>query len=81
MGWVEEADRSLLEQPYQKQPGQESSDMSEPGDSSSTLTPAEGSLKQLEHEVESQNDSSRDIHHRPKEAQRNQHLNPCPRIQ
>ncbi len=81
MWLVEETDRWLLEQPDQKQPRYESSDVSEPSDSATALSQAKGSLKELNDKVKSQHKSSRDVHHAHKEAQRNQNQNPCPRIE
>ena len=81
MGLVKEADRWLLEQPDQEQASYKSSDVSEPSHSPSALPPAEGSLKELNDKVKSQNKSGRDVHDAHKEAQRNQNQNPCPRIQ
>ncbi len=81
MWLVEEADRPLLEQRYEEQPCHETSNVSKPRDASATLAQAKGPLKKLNYKVKSQNQRSRDVHHPPKEAQRNQNQNLCPRIQ
>ena len=81
MRLVEKLDRGLFEQSDQEQTRYKSSDMSEPGDSATALSQAEGSLKELNDKVKSQHKSSRDVHHAHKEAQRNQNQNPCPRIE
>lgn len=80
MRLVEKSDRGLFEQSDQEQTRYKSSDMSEPGDSAPALAKGEGSLKDLNDKVKSQNQSSRDVHHPDKENHKYQNQDLCPWI-